>query len=122
MQYFEDKKLVKVEECEDRTKRVTVEAKNGTVESFDVPNWEFEVNSSETSPVDASDARNNRAIYVVDAIYDLFKGLDVKTADISYILQKLLSKVQGIEAQAILNSFGKADESDIRLSDWEKKL
>lgn len=124
--YYEDKKIIKAEDGDDRYKRITVEVgkdenDNDILETFDVSAWEFEVNSSDT-PIDPSDARNNRAIYVVDAIYELFKALDIKTTEISYIIQKLLSKVQGIESQATLNCFGKVDEGEIRISDWENKL
>lgn len=85
-----------------------------------ISNWEYEVNSSET-PIDASDARNNRAIYIVDAMYELVKTLDIPTNDISFIIQKFLSKVQGVEASAIENCFEKRDDL-MRISDWEKKL
>ena len=126
--YFEDKKVVNFEDGVDGFKRVSYE--NGVdittdqpiVETIDVRDWEWEVNKNEDRSVDASEARNNRAIYVVDELYGVLKNLDVKTTEISYILQKLLGKVSGVESQAILNSFGKANEGDVRLSDWENKL
>jgi len=124
--YFEDKKLVEVEDVDGGEKRLTVDTGvdadgNPTMEKFNVPAWEYEVNSAE-EPIDASSARNNRAIYVVDKIYDIFKSLDITVEDIGYICQKLIAKTQGIEEQARLNSFGKADAYDVRVSDWENKL
>lgn len=124
--YYEDKKIVSEEDTDIRTKKLVLEIVSATEEApavtveVEVTNWEYEVNSSE-EPIDPTDARNNRAVYVVDAMYELFKTLDVHTNEISYTIQKFLSKIQGTEAKAIENCFGKFD-NEMKISDWENKL
>ena len=88
------------------------------IEVFDIPVWEAELLISE-NPVDPSEARNIRGIYVVDKIYDIFKDLNINVEEFGYYMQKLTAKMQGIESASIARAFGKEDQLDIRISDWE---
>lgn len=126
--YYEDKKIIEQVFNEDGSARVTVgcdcedKATCGCYNgSFDISAWEFDVNSGEEK-IDASSARNNRAVYVVDEVYSLLKKLDVRTEEVGYYMQKLMAKFQGVEQAAIIAAFGKTQDDDIRLSDWEKQL
>ena len=97
-------------------KRVRMET-----ETLDLPEWE--VNACFTSwPTDASEVRNLRCIFVVDELYKVFQRLNVRVTanEMQYIVQKLLTKMEGIRKQAMNNAFGVADENDIRLQILEE--
>lgn len=114
--FYEDKKIVSHDVSEEGV--VKIETEN---DSFTVNSWEFEVNKGEEA-IDASEARNNRAIYVVDKIYDLIKDLNIPTEEIGFYLQKLMTRMQGVELAATMAAFGKKDGDIVRLKDWEDKL
>lgn len=124
--YYENQEIANVEDVP-YGKRVTVKTGvkdkegNEELEAFTVPEWEYKASTGLT-PLDASTARNERAIVVVEKLYDVLKEMDVREKEISFILQKLLAKISCTERQATLNCYGKLYETDVRLSDWESKL
>lgn len=92
-------------------------------EAFDLPDWEANVCLT-SWPTDISEVRNLRAIYAVDKIYDVLKELNIRVTanEMQFLLQKLLTKVEGVRKQAMLNCYGVSVEEDIRLSSLEEKL
>jgi hypothetical protein len=127
--FYEDKKILNVEELEDGNKRVEVEIEpienedgsKDVSEKFTIPGWELAAVATEEKS-DSSDARNKRAIIVVDEIYKVIKEKNIRTCEISFVMQKLLAKLQGIEEQAINNCFGVDNKDEIRIGNWENKL
>lgn len=115
--YYESEIIAQVESLPNEM--VNVIFKSGR--SKQIMLWELNAVST-PHPSDASEGRNARAIVVVDALYELLKGLNVDTNEISYIAQKLMGKMQGVEAKAIMNAFGKSEEDITRIGDWEAKL
>ena len=128
--YYEDKLILNVEDEENGYKRVTLElleAKENVDGSKDVATkvslmpWELE-NCAKQEKNSATDARNYRAIYLVDKIYDLLKEHDVSVDEIGFVVQKMLARLKGVEQQAILNCYGVSDPVDVRIGHWESKL
>ena len=68
--YFEKYEILDVEDV-DNEKRITIKVKDDETIKFNVPEWELAAVMTE-EPSDASEARNIKAIVVVDKIYDLF--------------------------------------------------
>lgn len=87
--------------------------------AFDVPEWEFNAVVKTEPSSDLSDIRNDRANYVVDQIYELFKSLNFRTDDWVFVVQKMNTLFQEKENLAINNMYGVLDSSEIRFSNWE---
>jgi len=128
--YYEDKKILNVDDIDDRTKRVTLELdppiKNadGTedvAEKITLMDWELQSVGTNVKS-DASEGRNSRANYIVDKLWDLLLEHNVATTEISFILQKLLAKMSGVESKVWLNVLGVSEEKEVRLGHWQEKL
>lgn len=102
------------------TKRVTIKTSEKEEVSFDVPEWELATVMTE-EPSDAGEARNKRAIILVDEIYELLLNRKARVEEIGFVIQKLITKLKGTEESAINNMFGVADKNDIRLNIWQEK-
>lgn len=128
--YFSDKKVINTEQEENGYTRLTlelpepIELPDGgkeVAEKISIPEWEYLAGKSD-QPTDDSYTRNMATIVVVDRLYDILKGMDVRTEDLSFIIQKFLQKVQGIEEQGLLNIYKVSDRRDIRISHFENLL
>jgi len=125
--YFQGHKIIDVEDGKEGYQRVKlVESVNPdtgeeNIEVWDITGWELEVTATPFVS-DATTGRNERAIYVVDKLYELIKDLDVRIEEIPYSLNKLLEKCKGVEEQVRLNLLGKTKGIDVRIGDWDKNL
>lgn len=127
--YWEDKKILNVEDVEDDYKKITFELTNykenadgskDVAETIVVPEWELRVVST-TEPSDSSEARNSRGNYIVEKLFEILNDHNIRTDEISFIIQKLIGKLKGEEENAILNNFGVTRSEDVRLWNWTKK-
>jgi hypothetical protein len=118
--YYEENEIVNVEKGEGELRKVTLRNQSGET-VVDIMQWELDACTTK-EPSDASTGRNERAIILVDKIYDMFKEMNVNINEMGYVFQKFLAKTQGIEQKAVLNCFGKNEVNDVRIMDWENKL
>lgn len=117
--YYGKKEVLEINDgMEPNTKRIVM-----TDEACDLPSWEADA-CVVGWPGDESDIRNLRANVVVDKIYDLLKELNARIGrnDLPYVIQKLLSRIEGTEQKAVQNCFGISDDNDLRISHIESKL
>lgn len=126
--YWEDKKIINVEDVEDNYKKVTYELNNYTTnsdgskdiaETIIVPEWELRVVST-TALSDSSEARNSRGNYIADKLFEVLNDHNIRTDEISFIIQKMIGKLKESEDNAILKNFGVTKSSDVRLWNWTK--
>ena len=113
--YYGEKPIVKIEDGYTPTiKRVTFA--DG---AEDLPTWDVDVVASPT-PLDPSEVRNRRGIYVVGKALELLKSLDVRVEEIPYYIQKLVASLEDNEAFLWLKIFNRDSKYEVRLSDWTK--
>ena len=120
--YFGKDEVVKFEE-EDHIVRVETKFKepvivgkneNGeeitdTGEKFSVPLWEWEAVAND-EPLDATEERRRRSVYVTAKILNLLKDLDVRTIEIPNVLQRLTDSLQANERRVNVLALGKNEE------------
>lgn len=118
--YLDKFEILNVDDGIEGNKRVQI--KTGEEEGdnliIDIPEWELAAVMTET-PSDSSEVRNKSAIVVVDKIYDLLKEMNIRIEDVSYIIQKLLSKLSGIEEKKTNELLGVEDKYEVRIKNLD---
>jgi len=123
--YFGHQQIEHVEDCEtEGYKRVTLKL-NPTIENVDgskdvsekisVPEWELTALSG-FMPIDFTEQRNKRAIYVVSELFDVLQNLDVRSSEVPFYMSKLINSLETNANQAILKAYGVTEDEDIRFS------
>lgn len=126
--YFEDKKILNVEDAarigfkrlhvsyelaakEDGAEPEVVE------EKFDVPEWELTAVSSETKK-DASYGRYMRELYVTQRLYNVLREMDVYVDEISVYIRRLLETCEVTENKAVAHYMGLENRREARIEHW----
>jgi len=117
--YYEKYKIMTVEDGVDGNKRVRLQIPDSDDIVIDVPEWELEAVQTE-EPSDATETRNTRANIIVDELYEILKAKNVRFEDISFITQKLLTKLQGIEEDGTNKLLGVGNRYEIRIGHYDK--
>lgn len=117
--YYEKYKIITVDDGIDGNKRVRLEIPEGDDIVIDVPEWELLAVQTE-EPSDATETRNTRANIIVDELYEVLKNKNIRLEDISFITQKLLSKLQGIEEDGTNKLLGVGSRYEIRIGHYDK--
>ena len=115
--YYEENEIIEVVDMEGGNVSVSLTKEGSPVWVVVMPKWELEACTTK-EPSDASNSRNSRAIYVVDAIYDMLLKMNVRVEEISFIMQKFLNKMGGVEQQKWMDLLGVSSKNDIRFSHW----
>lgn len=89
-----------------------------TGEVIDLPAWELEACTTKEKS-DASTSRNSRAIYIVDKMYEMMEQHNVRVDEISFIIQKFLTKMGGMEQKKMLELYKVSDKNEVRFSNWK---
>lgn len=108
-----------VEDGVDGNKRVRLQIPESDDIVIDVPAWELEAVQTETLS-DATETRNTRANIIVDELYEILKNKNIRLEDISFITQKLLTKLQGIEEEGTNKLLGVDNRYEIRIGHYDK--
>ena len=113
--YYENKKILEVTDLENSDKSVKLEIKeNEEFEYVVLPAWELAAVMTEQLST-ASDSRNSRAIVITDLLYGVLKEKDVRLEDVSFVLNKLVSKLSGAEEDENNQRLGVKNKYEIRL-------
>lgn len=120
--YYDKYKILDVTDLDEKYKSVKLEAnEHGEFVYIILPEWEY-LSVVTDEPSDATTVRNKRAIVITDKLYDILKDMDVRMEDISFVMNKLVTKLQGVEEDENNKRLGVDSRYDIRLKTHIDKL